>query len=159
MFVILVLLLPFHPSWGDAVQDVLILCMVNTQIGLVWGNWCEINISVSTTPPGAFLWSIIYVLKAKKLYLKIHFFAFPHFLIFKGIVHMEYLCWRSCWMSSRLRQWGAEEEKTIKKSEKAVETFFPDVRLMRCHADRACCRRALRRHSKGDLPWHQKPIG
>lgn len=67
-------------SSGDTVQDVLILCMVNTQIGLVWGNWCEINISVNTTPPGAFLWSIIYVLKtAKKLYLKINFFAFPFF--------------------------------------------------------------------------------
>lgn len=45
----------FHLSLEDAVQDVLILCMVNTQIGLVWGNWCEINISVNTTPPAAFL--------------------------------------------------------------------------------------------------------
>lgn len=67
-------------SSGNAVQDVLILCMVNTQIGLVWGNWCEINISVNTTPPGASLWSIIYVLKrAKKLYLKQNFFAFLFF--------------------------------------------------------------------------------
>lgn len=81
-------------SSGNAVQDVLILCMVNTQIGLVWGNWCEINISVNTTPPGASLWSIIYVLKrAKKLYLKINFFAFLVFFIFKGNVCIEYLCW------------------------------------------------------------------
>lgn len=117
----------FHPSWGDAVQNVLILCIVNTQIGLVWRNWCEINISVNTTPPGAFLWSIIYVLRAKKLYLKINFFAFPVFLIFKGIVRMEYLCWRLCWMLSRLRRCGGSsggEDEIIKKREKASETFF-----------------------------------
>lgn len=70
-------------SSGDTVQYVLILCRVNTEIGLcMWGNWCEINISANTTPPGAFLWSIIYVVKrAKKLYLKINFFAFSVFFL------------------------------------------------------------------------------
>lgn len=127
---------------GDTVRYVLILCRVNTEIGLyMWGNWCEINISANTTPPGAFLWSIIYVLKrAKKLYLKINFFAF--FLkIFKGSMCIEYLCMLMLVMNvKREKQRGfRKEEREIKsKRRKASESCW-DVRLMWYHADRACC--------------------
>lgn len=51
------------------------------------------------------------------------------------------------------------ERKRSSRKGKSLRDFFPDVRLMRCHADRACCLRALCRHSKGDLPWHREPIG
>lgn len=78
------------------------------------------------------------------------------FLIFKAIADMENLCWRLSWMSSRSRQCGGcsgGKEEIIKKREKILrDFFFPDVRLMRCHADRVCCPRALCRHSKGGLP-------
>lgn len=81
---------------GGTVQDVLILCMVNTQNGVVWGNQREINISVNTLPPGVFLWSIIYVLRrAKKLCLKINFFAFA---VFSSLKEMCVFMW---WMSNR----------------------------------------------------------
>lgn len=116
----------FHLSLEDAVQDVLILCMVNTQIGLVWGNWCEINISVNTTPPGAFLWSIIYVLKrAKELYLKINFFAFPVFSSLKEMrvwgIYVdapgECQTGQAVWLRK-------EEEGIIKKRKSPPRLFF-----------------------------------
>lgn len=66
LFTILVFRLPDSTTVWKYCLRFVILCMVNTQIGFAWGNWCEINISVNTTPPGAFLWSIIYVLKRAK---------------------------------------------------------------------------------------------